>query len=67
MTYQITTQKELRRLFWNSDGDQLFQARRKRLRNGDYSTDARCAFVDYIDHCVREGIISESLAQRATL
>jgi threonylcarbamoyladenosine tRNA methylthiotransferase MtaB len=29
--------------------------------------DTRVAFVDYVDACVRNGIISESLAMRATL
>ena len=63
MTYQITTQAELRAAFWNDNGI----LSRKRERNGDYCTDTRVEWVDFIDMLCRDGIISEELAQRATL
>jgi hypothetical protein len=62
MAYEITTQSALRAAFW-----QGFTTRPKRLRNGDYPTDIRVEFVDFIDHLARDGIISEALASRATL
>ena len=59
---KITNQKDLRRAFWLDHPD----ASRKR-RKGIYCTDTRVAFVDYVDSCARNGIISEALALRATL
>ncbi len=61
--YAITTQRDLRKAFWEDRPD----VSRKRGRDGDYPTDTRVAFVDYIDHMARDGFISEALAQRATL
>ena len=58
----ITTQAELRREFWrqhpNLDSKKV---------KGDYKTDTRVAFCDFVEHMVRSGQISEALAQRATL
>lgn len=62
MTYSITTQAELRRRFWNDNGI----LSRKKI-NGDYCTDTRCEWVAFVDMLARDGIISEALAQRATL
>lgn len=60
----ITSQKELRAAFW-----QGWQGcvKPKRLKNGDWPTDIRVEFVDFVDHLARDGIISQELAQRATL
>ena len=58
----ITNQKELRRAFWEAHPE----CSRKR-RKGIYCADTRVAFVDYVDACARDGIISEALALRATL
>ena len=58
----ITTQAELRREFWRQHPD----LDRKKVK-GDYKTDTRVAFCDFIEHMVRSGEISEALAQRATL
>lgn len=63
MRPQITNQRELRRAFWRDHPN----ASRKRGRAGDYLTDTRVAWVDYVDFCARGEIISEALAQRATL
>ena len=58
----ITTQAELRREFWRQHPN----LDRKKV-NGDYKTDTRVAFCDFIDHMARSGEISDALAQRATL
>lgn len=63
MAYQITTQRELRRAFWRYHPN----ASKKRNAEGNYLTDTRVSFVDFIDHMSREGTISQELAQRATL
>ena len=60
---QITSVRDLRSTFW----EQHPGLSRQRYRNGDYPADTRMAFVDYVDHCARDGLISERLAQRATL
>ena len=63
-----TTQKQVRAAFWESadsmNGDGIT---RRKLPDGDYTTDTRCAFVDFVDALARDGHISESLAQRVTL
>lgn len=63
-----TTQKQIRAAFWDladpMNGDGIT---RRKLPDGDYSTDTRCAFVDFVDHLARNGDISEQLARRATL
>jgi hypothetical protein len=61
----ITNQREFRRLFWLAHQDCASVKRRK--INGAYDTDTRCAFVDYVDACQRDGTISEALANRVTL
>ena len=66
MTY--TTQKQVRAAFWDMadsmNGDGIT---RRKLSDGDYTTDTRCAFVDFVDMLARNGDISESLAHRVTL
>lgn len=63
-----TTQKQVRATFWETadpmNGDGIT---RRKLNNGDYTTDTRCAFVDYVDSLTRNGDISDELAQRVTL
>jgi hypothetical protein len=61
MTY--TTQDQVRRAFWES----FPAASRRKGRDGDYLTDTRCAFVDFVDCLARNGDISEALAARVTL
>jgi len=58
----MTNQKQIRAAFWAA----YPAANRKRYR-GDYCTDTRCAFVEFIDQLARDGQISEALAARATL
>jgi len=64
MAYQITNQRELRCVFWETTAE---GKRGAKNRFGEYSTDTRIAFCDFIDRLARDGIISEALAQRATL
>ena len=66
--YPITTQKEIRRIFWETFPD----LPRKKIKNYSgngtmYPTDTRCAFTDFIDYLSRDGQISQALAERATL
>ena len=61
----MTTQKQVRAAFWRDCGT-LQGVSRKKI-NGEYKTDTRCAFCDYVDTLARNGEISEELAQRVTL
>jgi len=60
---RITSQRQIRAAFW----EQHPQASRKRGRDGDYLTDTRLAFCDFVESLSRNGDISEALANRATL
>ncbi len=64
MNYPITTQKELRRAFWEENPD---LQRRSGWTQNDYPADTRARWVDFVDHMFRSGTISEALADRATL
>jgi len=68
MNFRITSERALRREFW-----QTFKGLPHR-RITDYSghgkmwpTDTRCAFVDWLDALSKSGDISPELADRATL
>jgi hypothetical protein len=63
--YTYTTQKQVRAAFW--DAHQGTRISRKKDRHGDYLTDTRVAFVDFVDCLARNGDISEALAERVTL
>jgi len=60
--YEITSQDTIRKAFWI-----LHRTSSKRKVNGDYPTDTRVNFVDFVDALRRSGRISEELAQRVTL
>ena len=64
MTHPITTQKELRRAFWEENPD--LQRHGNKPQNA-YPADVRARRVDFVDHMFRSGTISEVLADRATL
>lgn len=67
MKYPITTQKEIRSLFWQT---YPFLNRKKIVKFGDektYVTDTRVAFCDFVENLRRDGQISEALAYRVTL
>ncbi len=57
------TARELRRQFWQAHPT----LSRRRLPDGSYMTDTRCAFVDFVDAMARSGLVSEAVAQRVTL
>ena len=59
---QITNQRDLRRVFWEQHPHLI----RSKIA-GDYAVDTRVTFVEWIDAMARSGVISEALAQRATL
>lgn len=66
--YRITTQKQIRREFWETHPN----LPRRRIPNYSgngtmYPTDTRCAFTDFLDYLSKSGDISEALADRATL
>jgi hypothetical protein len=75
MPYRITTQKELRRAFWEhiTLNENLYPGvinRKITDYSGTgkmYNTDTRCAWCDWIDSLSRDGTISPELTQRATL
>jgi hypothetical protein len=66
--YTYEDEEEVRAAFWDfadsMNGDGIT---RRKFSDGSYSTDTRCAFVDYVDSLARDGQISEALAQRVTL
>ncbi len=60
----FTTQAQVRAAFWQGwEG----RPRPKKQRDGDYPTDVRVEFVDFIDMLQKDGHISEALAHRVTL
>lgn len=58
-----TTQRQLRKAFW----DQFEGERPRKLSNGDYPTDIRVYWCDFIDALARDSLISAALCDRATL
>lgn len=64
MKYQITTQRALRIAFWET---RLEGKRGAKNSRGEYPTDTRVAFCDWLDMLSKDGTISQELAQRATL
>jgi len=83
MTYQYTTQPQIRAAFWQeielsgaaSAGphditEYVVSAgavRTRRATQNDYPAEVRTAFVDYVDALQKSGAISEALAARVTL
>jgi len=69
----MTNQKQIRRAFWEAHPTANRKRHRYSWNQNDktaelvYSTDTRCAFVNFLDHLARDGQITESLANRATL
>ena len=62
----MTTQREVRKAFWDTFNKRPASYRPGRTQN-QYSADIRVAFVDYVDNLARSGQITEALAQRITL
>jgi hypothetical protein len=66
----ITTQRELRKRFWQDHPHYAEQARAAGIISkpqNEHCATVRCAFVDWLDGMHRSGEISEVLADRATL
>ncbi len=63
-TNEIANQTEVRRTFWDQHPE---FTRINGKRQNDYPVDVRMAFVDYVDHLCRDGIISSGLADKVTL
>ena len=69
----MTNQKQIRAAFWEAFPDLPRRRYRYSPNRSDktaplvFPIDTRCAFVDYLDQLQRDGVISESLANRATL
>ena len=69
----MTNQKQIRAAFWETFPDLPRRRYRYSPNRSDktaplvFPIDTRCAFVDYLDQLQRNGVISESLANRATL
>tara|TARA_R110002050_G_scaffold177803_1_gene310907 strand:- start:629 stop:838 length:210 start_codon:yes stop_codon:yes gene_type:complete len=69
----MTTQKEIRVNFWINHPE--FKKGYKKNKSGnyvaksqnDYNTDIRCYFCDYVENLRCNGVITESLSNRATL
>lgn len=59
----FATQAPVCKAFWQGSPT----AMRKRGRDGDYLTDTRVEFVDFVNMLARDGHISAELAQRVTL
>ena len=65
----ITNQKRLRQVFW-LEHPELKPLHKRTIKMGDhkdYPTDVRVSFCDWLDSLHRDGIVSDKLAQNATL
>lgn len=62
------TLKELRKMFWSevATPEMLTEYRVRKTQN-DYSTDIRCAWVDFTDWACKSGMITEKQYNNATL
>ena len=62
----ITTQKELRKAFWQGS-PHLRAMYHSKKRQNEFNATIRSEWVEFVDMMARDGQIIESLAQRATL
>lgn len=65
-TFNITTQKQIRLIFWETFPQFKNEYRARKTQN-EYSTDVRCSFCDFTDFLHKSEYISEALYNRATL
>lgn len=63
----MKTQKEVRKAFWAEYQEFYGHEYKTRKRQNEYSTDCRCAFVNFVDWLRKEGTISEKLANKVML
>lgn len=64
--YAYTSTRELRRVFWDTF-PQLNRTKVGPPSHRHYTTDTRCTFVDWLDGLHRDGMVSDRLANNATL
>ena len=62
----MKTQKQVRQLFWDSFPEFKPEYRSKKRQN-QYNCDIRCTFVSFVDSLMKNGEISEKLANNVTL
>jgi len=62
----MTTQAQIRQSFWEAH-PQFKDDYKVTYTQNQYNTDIRCSFVDYVDHLMKNGDISENLAGKVTL
>ena len=60
----FTTQSQVRAAFWQGWEN---RPRPKKLKDGDYPTDVRVEFVEFVDMLSKDGHITEQLARKVTL
>ena len=62
------TLKELRKMFWSevATPEMLLEYEERKTQN-DYSTDIRCAWVDFTDYACKSGLITEKQYNNAVL
>lgn len=63
---QLKTFKEVRESFWENH-PQFKKDFRVNKRQNDYHTDIRVSFTDYIDCLLKDGKITEKIADNITL
>ena len=63
----MTTQKEIRKAFWDLYYPYGIPKEYKGKRQNQLPANIRCAFVEFVDNIQRNGAISEALAFRVTL
>lgn len=62
------TLKELRKMFWSEVATpEMLSEYRVRKTQNDYSTDIRCACVDFTDYACKYGMITQKQRDNATL
>lgn len=62
----MKTLKQIRSSFWENYPHFKSEYRTRKKQN-EYSTDIRTSFCDYVDMLRKDGIITESKANKATL
>ena len=60
----FTTQSQVRAAFWQGWKN---RPRPKKMKDGDYPTDVRVEFVEFVDMLSKDGHITEQLARKVTL
>jgi hypothetical protein len=67
---KITNQKQIRAAFWEAFPHFEEQAREAGIKSkpqNEHCATVRCSFVDFVDELNKSGVISDALADRATL